>query len=343
MNAYFFRRLLLMIPTLWGITLVTFFIVQILPGGPVEQALSALRFGGGGGEVAEGGASASSARIEEEYVEALKKHYGFDKPIHIRYINWLKDLLVLDFGESYYYEEPVIDVIVERFPVSLTFGIVSLLITYLICIPLGIIKALRHQKFFDYASSVVVFAGYSIPGFALLVLLIVLFCGGSYYDIFPMQGFTSENFDDLSFFTKLKDLFMHMALPLTAYVVGMFAFTTMLMKNSLIEQVTSEYVRTAYAKGLSSRVVTFKHALRNSLIPIATGFSEFVTIFFAGSLLIEKISGLDGFGLLGYESLLNRDYPVALGIIVITSFAMMLGNLLSDFAYTVIDPRIDFK
>ena len=341
MNAYFLRRLLLMLPTLWGITLVTFFIVQILPGGPVEQALSALRFGGG--ETAEGGASASATNIEEEYVEALKKHYGFDKPIHIRYVNWLKDLLVLDFGESYYYEEPVIDVIVERFPVSLTFGIVSLLITYLICVPLGILKALRHQQFSDYASSVVIFVGYSIPGFALLILLIVLLCGGSYYDVFPMQGFTSENFEELSFFGKIKDLVMHMTLPLTAYVIGLFAFTTMMMKNSLIEQITADYVRTAYAKGLSGRMVTFKHALRNALIPIATGFSEFVSVFFAGSILIEIISGLDGFGALGYYSLLNRDYPVALGIIVITSITMMLGNILSDFAYTVIDPRIDFK
>lgn len=342
MNAYFIRRLLLMIPTLWGITLVTFFIVQILPGGPVEQALSALRFGGGG-EMAEGGASASSARIEEEYVEALKKHYGFDKPLPVRYYNWLKDLLVLDFGESYYYEEPVIDVIVERFPVSIIFGIASLLITYLICVPLGIIKALRHQRFSDYASSVVIFAGYSIPGFALLILLIVLFCGGSYYDVFPMQGLTSENFSELSFFGKVEDLFMHMLLPLTAYVIGMFAFTTMLMKNSLVEQITADYVRTAYAKGLSGKVVIVKHALRNALIPIATGFSEFVSFFFAGSILIERISGLDGFGALGYESLLNRDYPVALGIIVITSITVMVGNILSDFAYTVIDPRIDFK
>ena len=342
MNAYFFRRLLLMIPTLWGITLVTFFIVQILPGGPVEQALSTLRFGGGG-EMAEGGASASAARIEEEYVEALKKHYGFDQPLHIRYVNWLQDLLVLDFGESYYYEEPVIDVIIERFPVSITFGIVSLLITYLICVPLGILKALRHRQFSDYASSVVIFAGYSIPGFALLILLIVLFCGGSYYDIFPMQGFTSENFEGLSFFGKAKDLFMHMALPLTAYIIGMFAFSSMLMKNSLIEQITADYVRTAYAKGLSERVVIFKHALRNALIPIATGFSEFISFFLAGSILIEKISGLDGLGLLSFESLLNRDYPVALGIIVITSVTVMLGNILSDFAYTVIDPRIDFK
>ena len=341
MNAYFIRRLLLMVPTLWGITLVTFFIVQILPGGPVEQALSALRFGGG--QMAEGGASSSAARIEEEYVEALKKHYGFDKPLLVRYGHWLKDLLVLDFGESYYYEEPVIDVIIERFPVSLIFGFASLIVTYLICVPLGIIKALRHRRFFDYVSSLAIFAGYAIPGFALLILLIVLFCGGSYYDIFPMQGLTSENFAELSFFAKIKDVCMHMALPLTAYVIGMFAFTTMLMKNSLIEQITSEYVRTAYAKGLSERVVIAKHALRNALIPIATGFGEFVSFFLAGSVLIEKIAGLDGLGALGYESLLNRDYPVALGIIVITSITVMIGNIVSDFTYTVIDPRIDFK
>lgn len=330
-----------MIPTLWGITLVTFLIVQILPGGPVEQALSALRFGGG--VATEGGASSTGGKIDEEYVQALKKHYGFDKPLHIRYWNWLQDLVVLDFGESYYYEEPVIDVIVERFPVSTIFGVTSLLLTYFVCIPLGIMKALRHRRFSDYFTSVLVFAGYSIPGFALLILLIVLFCGGSYYDIFPMQGLTSDSFADLTFFGKVKDVFMHMALPLTAYVIGIFAFTTMLMKNSLIEQITSDYVRTAYAKGLPSIVVISKHALRNALIPIATGLGEFVTVFLAGSILIEKIYGLDGLGLLGYESLLNRDYPVALGIIVITSVAVMVGNIISDFAYTVIDPRIDFK
>lgn len=341
MNAYFIRRLLLIFPTLLGISIAVFFLVQMLPGGPVEQALSALRFGGG--EVAEAGAASAGGQIQEEYVEALKKHYGFDKPLPVRYYEWMLGLLQLDFGESYYYEEPVIDVIVARFPVSIIFGVVSLLLTYFVCIPLGIIKALWHRRLIDYVSSVVILAAYAIPGFAVLILLIVLFCGGSYYDIFPMQGMTSENFAELGFFSKIGDIIMHMTLPLTAYLLGSFAFATMLMKNSLIEHITADYVRTAYAKGLPERIVIFKHALRNSLIPIATGFGEFVSVFLAGSLLIEKISGLDGIGALSYESLLNRDYPVALGIIIIASVTVIIGNIISDFAYTVIDPRIDFK
>ena len=340
MKAYLIRRLLLMIPTLFGITLVIFFIVQILPGGPVEQALSALRFGGGGGEM---GTTSSGAQIEEEYVQALKEYYRFDKPIHVRYVKWLKNLIMLDLGESYYYEEPVLDVIVERFPVSIIFGIVSLFLTYLVSVPLGIIKALRHRSLFDSGSSIAVFTGYSVPGYALSTLFIVFLCGGSYWDLFPMQGLTSDNFAELGFLAKVWDVVSHMVLPLISYSIGIFAFTSMMMKNSLIEQLTSDYVRTAYAKGLSSRIVILKHALRNALIPIATGFGEFVTLFLAGSVLIEKIHGLDGIGLLGYDSLLNRDYPVILGIIVISSIGMMVGNLISDIAYTIIDPRIDFN
>lgn len=341
MKAYLIRRLLLMIPTLLGITLVIFFIVQILPGGPVEQALSALRFGsGGGGDM---GTTSSGAQIEEEYVQALKEYYGFDKPIYVRYLKWIKNLVMLDFGESYYYEEPVIDVIVERFPVSIIFGFASLFFTYLVSVPLGVIKAIRHRSFFDSASSIAIFTGYSVPGYALSTLFIVFLCGGSYWDLFPMQGLTSDNFAELGFFAKVWDIIMHMTLPLISYSISIFAFTSMMMKNSLIEQLTSEYVRTAYAKGLSSRIVILKHALRNALIPIATGFGEFVTFFLAGSLLIEKIHGLDGIGRLGYESLLNRDYPVMLGIIVLSSVGIMVSNLISDIAFTVIDPRIDFN
>ena len=340
MKAYLIRRLLLMIPTLLGITLATFFIVQILPGGPVEQALSALRFGGGGGET---GTTSSGAQIEEEYVQALKKHYGFDKPIYLRYLNWLKDLVMLDFGESYYYEEPVLDVIVERFPVSIIFGIAALFFTYLVSVPLGVVKAIRHRSLFDSVSSITIFTGYSVPGYALSTLFIVFLCGGSYWDLFPMQGLTSDNFAELSFFAKVWDIVIHMTLPLVSYSIGFFAYTSMMMKNSLIEQLTAEYVRTAYAKGLSSRVVVLKHALRNAMIPIATGFGDFVTFFLSGSILIEKIHGLDGIGRLGYESLLNRDYPVMLGIIVISSVGMMVSNLISDIAFTVIDPRIDFN
>ena len=332
-----------MFPTMLGITLVTFAILQVLPGGPVEQALTKMRFGGQGGGDMAGASSSVDSQIDEEFVQALKEEYGFDKPIHVRYAKWLKDLVKLDLGESWYYDEPVLDVVTQRFPVSITFGIFSLFFTYLICVPLGILKSLTHNRFFDYASSVLVFFGYSIPGYALLILLIVLFCGGSYFDIFPMQGMTSENFDDLSFLGKTKDLIMHMTLPMTAYIVNQFAFTTMMMKNSMIEQITSDYVRTAYAKGLTSKMAIGKHALRNALIPIATGFGDFVAVFLASSLLIEKISGLDGIGLLTYDSLLNRDYPVVMGVIVLSSVAMMVGNLISDLSYTLIDPRIDFK
>lgn len=332
-----------MFPTMLGITVVTFAILQVLPGGPVEQAMTKMRFGAQGGGDMGGASSSANSQIDDEYVEALKEAYGFDKPIHVRYFKWLTDLVRLDLGDSWFYDEPVMDVVTQRFPVSIAFGIFSLFFTYLICVPLGILKSLAHNRFFDYATSVLVFFGYSIPGYALLILLIVLFCGGSYFDIFPMQGMTSENFSDLSFFGKAKDLVMHMTLPMTAYIVNQFAFTTMMMKNSMIEQITSDYVRTAYAKGLTSKIAIGKHALRNALIPIATGFGDFVAVFLASSLLIEKISGLDGIGLLTYDSLLNRDYPVVMGVIVLSSVAMMVGNLISDLSYTLIDPRIDFK
>lgn len=347
MKVYILRRILLMIPTLLGITLVTFFIVNSLPGGPVEQKIMELKYGGsaggamGGGQESGGGGSAAS--IDEEYIQALKEYYGFDKPIHERYFHWLGKIVQLDLGESYYYEEPVLDVIKTRLPVSITFGLTALLITYLICIPLGIIKAIFHRSNFDNITSGIIFMGYSVPGFAFLILLIVLFGGGTLWDVFPIQGFTSENFSELSFFGQVKDLALHMAMPLAAYSITLFAFNTMLMKNSLIEQLTADYVRTAYAKGLSGKMIIIKHALRNALIPIATGVADFLVYFLAGSVLIETISGLDGMGRLGYESLLNRDYPVALGIILISSLAVMIGNLLADITYTIIDPRIDFK
>lgn len=348
MKTYFLRRFLLMFPTLFGITLVTFALVNSIPGGPIEQKITQMKYGGmtagatsGRGET--GGGGQEAAALDEEYLQALKEYYGYDKPLPIRYLHWVGKLVQLDFGESYYYEEPVLDVILSRLPVSIIFGLTSLFITYFLCIPLGITKAVKHMSRFDTGSSVVIFMAYSIPGFALLIALLVLFGGGTWLDLFPLQGLTSENFEELSFIGQIGDIAHHMCLPLIGYSITQFAFMTMLMKNSLIEQLTSDYVRTAYAKGLSGKAVIFKHALRNALIPIATSIGNLLAFFLAGSVLIESISGLDGMGRLGYESLLNRDYPVSLGIILISSVVIMLGNLLADFTYTLIDPRIDFK
>lgn len=318
-----------------GITLVTFLLVQIVPGGPVEMALQRMKFGGG---------EAGNAKVEltEDIKEQLQRQYGFDKPIHVRYVKWLGDLARLDFGDSYYYSVPVTSLIAERLPVSLTFGVFNFVLVYLISIPLGIAKAVRNGTRFDAASSATLFTLHAIPPFSLGVLMIVFLCGGSFLDWFPLQGLTSENFEELSPGDKLLDYLHHIALPLTCYVVGHFAIVTMMMRNSLLNQLGEDYKRTAEAKGLSQRSVIYKHCLRNAMIPIASGVGQYVGLFLAGSLLIEQVFGLDGIGRLSYESLQARDYPVALAIIVLGSFATIVGNLVSDILYVVIDPRIDF-
>lgn len=342
MFTYILRRLLILIPTLFGITLLVFTIINLAPGGPIDQKLQALRFGST--HSSSGGQTRSSdTAVSEEVIEALKRQYGFDKPVHIRYVIWLKNLARLDFGESFTYEEPVIDVIKSKLPVSLQFGLISFLLTYLICIPLGVMKAIKHGSKFDTLSSIILFIMYSVPSFMLGILLIVFLAGGSFFDWFPIGGLTSDQYDALSFWGKVGDRVHHFILPLLCYMIGSFTTLTILMKNSLIEEIKKDYVRTARAKGLGDRMVYLKHALRNAMIPIATGLGNFLMIFFAGSMLLETIFQLDGMGLLGYKSVLSRDYNVIMGIVFIESFFFLIGNILSDLTYVVVDPRIDFS
>lgn len=343
MLKYFLRRLLILIPTLIGVTIVVFGIINMAPGGPIDQKIQQIRFGGGDGGTGEGmGNRGDNHGVSDEVMAALKKQYGFDKPIHERYFLWLRNIATLNFGESFTYEEPVIDVIVSKFPVSLQFGIISLILSYLISIPLGIVKAIKNGGVFDVTSSIILFIFYSIPSFMLAILLIVFFAGGSFYEIFPVGGLYSEMYDELSGWEQFMDRVHHFTLPLICYTIGSFTSLTVLMKNSLIEEIKKDYIRTARAKGVDEKVVYMKHALRNALIPIVTGLGGFLTVFFAGSLLLETIFQLDGIGLLSYKSILARDYNVIMGLVFIQSFLFLIGNVLSDFAYVLVDPRIDF-
>lgn len=343
MIKYFLRRLAILIPTLIGVTIVIFGIINMAPGGPIEQKLQQMRFssgdGGGGGAVNRG----ANQGVSDEVLEALKRQYGFDKPIHVRYWIWLKNLSKLNFGESFTYEEPVIDVITSKFPVSLQFGVISLILSYLVSIPLGVLKAIKNGSLFDVTTSIVLFVFYSIPSFMLAILLIVFLSGGSFLEIFPVGGIYSEFYDDLNGWEQFLDRIYHFTLPLICYTIGSFTSLTVLMKNSLIEEIKKDYIRTARAKGLSEKVVYMKHALRNALIPIVTGLGGFLTVFFAGSMLLETIFQLDGIGLLSYKSILSRDYNVIMGLVFIQSGLFLIGNVLSDFAYVLVDPRIDFK
>lgn len=340
MFQYLVRRLLMMIPTLFGITILSFVIINLAPGGPVEQKLREMRFGGG---TAAGGGSTTSYGVSEEVVEALEKQYGFDKPLLVRYGIWVKNIATLDFGESFSYEEPAIDVIASKFPVSLQFGIVSLVLSYLVCIPLGIAKAVRDGTRFDMSSSIVLMILYSVPPLVLGILFRIYFSGGAFLDWFPLGGLYSDSYDMLSFWGKVGDRIHHFILPLACYMLGSFTVLTLLMKNSLLEEVSLDYVRTARAKGLAEKKVIYKHALRNALIPIATGLSSFLSLFFAGSIIIEQIFNLDGMGLLGYEATLDRDYNVLMALIFIQAVLMLVGRLISDLTYVLIDPRIDFS
>lgn len=342
MFHYLLRRFLLMIPTLFGVTIIVFFIINLAPGSPVEQKLQQMRFAGAGGNEGMSSASKDSV-VTNEVMEALKKQYGFDKPVHIRYWIWLKNLSRLDFGESFTYEEKVTDVIISKFPVSMQFGIVSLFLTYLFCIPMGIMKAIKHGSKFDLISSFVLYVTYSIPAFMLAILLIVFFGGGSFYDWFPIGGLVSDNYDELVGMQKVWDRVHHFILPLICYMVGSFTTLTVLMKNSILDEIKKDYIRTARSKGLSDSKVYFKHALRNALIPIATGLGSFLMVFFAGSLLLETIFTLDGIGLLSFKSVLSRDYNVIMGLIFIQSVLFLVGNLISDVTYVIVDPRIDFE
>ncbi len=337
MTNYIFRRLLFMIPTLFGITLICFTLIQFVPGGPVEQYIARVQ-----GANAERGLSTENSLNQEE-IENIRAYFGFDEPAHIRYLNWITNITKCDLGTSYFHEEPVFDVIASKFPISLFFGLSSFFLSYLICIPLGVFKAMHAGKWLDTISSILIFIGYVIPSYALGVLLLILFGGGSYLDLFPMQGIVSDNFEDLTPFEQVLDFLHHMVLPMTCYMASQFAFLTLLMKNSIIEEIRKDYIRTALVKGSSRTGALFKHALRNSLIPLATGLSEIFTVMFAGSLLIEKVFDIDGMGLLFYNSIVNRDYNVVMGLILLMSIMTLLGRLFSDILYALVDPRIRFK
>jgi len=354
LTSYFIRRIFLMIPTFLGITIIVFFVLQIVPGGPLEQEIMKIRTGlaniGGQGTFGAtadvgGGGSGEFGGIEipEEAMEEMKKFYGVDKPIHMRYIHWLWNVVHLDLGTSYVYAEPVWTAIKSRIHISLYFGLLGFIASYSICIPLGIMKAIKHGSQFDTLSSVLVFIGYSIPGWALGAVLLVLLGGGSFFDVFPLGEFRSENWAELTVWGKITDQLYHTVLPGIAWTITGFATLTLLMKNSLMENMGQDYVRTAFAKGLAEKRVIFVHAVRNSLIPLATGIGHLIGIFIAGSYLIEKTFNIDGIGLLGFNALIYRDYPVALGFLVIISIMRLFGNILSDVVYAVVDPRIRFK
>lgn len=335
MFIYLVRRILIAIPTFLGITLVTFLIINMAPGGPIEQKLQKIRMSGGGG--------GSSATISQDIIDNLNKQYGFDKPVYERYWLWLKNITKLDFGESYSYQEPAIDVITSKFPVSLQFGIASLILTYLVCIPLGVKKAIHAGSTFDQVSGVVLYILFAIPPLVLGIFLIVWFAGGSYFDWFPIGGIKSDDYDSLTTIGKIWDRAYHFVLPLTCYVLGGFTELTMLVRNSMLDVIQSDYIRTARSKGLVNRIVYYKHALRNAMIPVATGLGGFLRVFLAGSLIIETIFNLDGIGLLSYQSVLSRDYNVIMGITFISALLLLVGNLLSDIILVLVDPRIDFK
>jgi microcin C transport system permease protein len=342
MAAYFARRFLLIIPTFLGITILVFTITRFVPGGPIEQALMQLQgaqaeAGGGGGDLI------SAQNIPDELLDSLRAQYHFDKPGWKAYLLWLSDVLQGNLGDSYKFRTPVLEMIVSRFPISIYFGLIGFLLAYLVCIPLGVAKAIRHGGHFDFISSAVVFIGYSIPGWALGVVLLVLFGGGSFWDVFPLGGFRSPGWDDLSAWSKITDQVHHTILPVIAYAAGHFATLTVLTKNSLMENMGQDYVRTAYAKGLTERRVIFLHALRNSLIPLCTGLGHAIGLIMAGSYLIEKVFNIDGIGYLGYTSIIARDYAVVMGVLVINTLLILVGNILSDVLYVLVDPRIRFQ
>jgi microcin C transport system permease protein len=335
MITYLVRRLLLIVPTLLGITLACFVLIQFVPGGPVEELIGKVQ-----ALSSERGGSAKS--ISPAEVENIKAYFGFDRPAHERYLVWLGNLFQGDFGRSYIYHGPVLEVILSKMPISLFFGLTSFFLAYLVSVPLGVAKAIRHNSAFDTASSVLVFVGYVIPGFALGILLIIFFGGGSFLDWFPISGVVSDNYEYLSPAGKALDFLHHMVLPLICFMIGEFAFLTLLTKNSLLEELNKDYIRTALAKGVPFNTVAWKHGLRNALIPLATGMGGIFTVMFTGALLIERVFDIDGMGLLFYNSIVGRDYNVVLGLIVLISFFTILGRLFSDLLYAVVDPRIRF-
>ena len=361
MAAYILRRLALMIPTILGIMLISFTIIQFAPGGPVERIIAQLqghdvgataRFAGGQSEMNnlsggnfDGGSKYRGAQgLDPAFIEELEKQFGFDKPAHERFLIMISDYAQFDFGNSFYRDVPVAQLIAEKLPVSISLGLWTTLITYLISIPLGIAKARRSGSSFDIWTSGVIIVGYAIPGFLFAVLLIILFAGGSYFDWFPLRGLTSDNFDSLSTGGKILDYLWHISLPVLAMTIGAFATTTLLTKNSFLDEISKQYVTTARAKGLSEGKVLYHHVFRNAMLIVVAGFpGAFVGAFFTGSLLIETIFSLDGLGLLSYESIINRDYPVVFANLYIFGLVGLIITLLSDLTYVLMDPRIDFE
>jgi microcin C transport system permease protein len=340
---YFLKRFLLVFPTFIGITLVVFTLIQFVPGGPVEQMINKMK----GASSGEAGAGADvSKSISKEQRELIKKAFGFDKPIHERYFKWFVSDWVGMRAYSYRYpDQTAWQLIKSRLPVSLVFGLTGFFLTYIVCIPLGILKALKNNQAFDVVTSLIVFVGYAIPAFAFGMVLKMLLAGTTSWglDILPHAGFVSDGFDDFTFWEQVKDVTTHMVMPVVCYMIGHFAVLTLLMKNSLLEEISKDYARTARAKGCSRRRTIWVHVLRNSLIPIATGFGSVLSIMFAGSVLIEQVFEIPGMGRLGLESVTQRDYMVFMGILSLTSILGLLGNMLSDFCYVLIDPRIDFS
>ena len=364
MTAYIIRRLLLVIPTLFGIMLINFAVVQIVPGGPVEQMIaqitgtaveSTARFSGGGeGENLISFDNTSSANVDSKYrgsqgldpdiIREIEVMYGMDKPAHIRFISMMKDYLTFNFGESFFRDQKVIDLVLDKMPVSISLGLWTTLLVYLISIPLGIRKAIKDGSQFDITSSTIITIGYAIPSFLFAIILIVFFAGGRYYDIFPLRGLVSENFEELSFLLKIKDYFWHLCLPLIAMLIGSFAGLTFLTKNSFLDQINQQYVMTARAKGLTENKVLYGHVFRNSMLIVIAGFPAALnSVLFTGVLFIEIIFSLDGLGLLGYEAVINRDYPVIFSTLYFFSLLGLILGIISDVMYSIIDPRIDFE
>src|SRR5215510_10007148 len=367
MASYILRRILFMIPTLFGIMLVSFVVVQFAPGGPVERVIAQLSgsdtgatsrisgsargdFGARGQAKSVSGLDGVSTKnrgaqgLDPDFIKKLEVQFGFDKPPHERFFLMVKNFLTFDFGKSYFRDISVLQLIKEKLPVSISLGVWMMLITYLISIPLGIRKAVGDGAAFDVWTSWVIIIGYALPGFLVAILLIILFAGGSFFDIFPLRGLTSDYWASLSWWQKMLDYFWHLVLPIISMMLGSFATMTLLTKNSFLDEIRKQYVLTARAKGCTQRQVLYGHIFRNAMLIVIAGFpGAFVSAFFAGSLLIETIFSLDGIGLLGFESVLNRDYAVVFATLYIMSLVGLLVNLLSDLTYTWVDPRIDFE
>ena len=354
MGAYILRRLLLMIPTIFGIIAISFAIVQFAPGGPVEQVISDLtsqgsgdRLSGSGGDlqnIGQDSAYRGARGLDPEFIAKLEKQFGFDKPPLERFFTMMWDYLRFDFGESFFRNTSVIDLIAQKMPVSVSLGVWILIFSYAISIPLGIHKAVKDGSAFDVWTSGIIIIGYAVPSFLFGILLIVLFAGGSFLDWFPLRGIVSDNFDSLAWWQKPLDYMWHMTLPLITLLLSAFATTTLLTKNSFIDEIKKQYVTTARAKGLTERQVLYSHVFRNAMLIIIAGFpGAFISAFFTGSLLIEYIFSLDGLGRLGYDSIVRRDYPIVFATLFIFSLMGLVVSLISDLIYTWVDPRIDFE